>query len=73
MKAHLCQHEAKELGLEAFWYGNDRADHFAKESPADTWKDGIAYVANRKENIAKVVHLAEQVSEKMQPIKGIPK
>jgi hypothetical protein len=73
VKAHLCQHEAKELGLEAFWYGNDRADHFAKESLADTWKDGIAYVANRKENIAKVVHLAEQVSEKMQPIKGIPK
>ncbi len=69
----MAQHEAKDLGLERYWFGNDKADYFAKEALADTWKDGIAYVANRKENSNTVGHMAEQVAEKLLPNHGIPK
>ena len=29
-KAHLVQHEAQALGLEDYWFGNDKADYWAK-------------------------------------------
>ena len=65
VKAHLCQQEAIQLGLEEDWFGNDNADYWAKDTLADTWKDGIAYVKHRKEQSIKACHLAEQVADKL--------
>ncbi len=74
VKAHLCQQEAIELGLEEDWFGNDKADYWAKDTLADTWKDGEAYVKDRKEQSTKVCHLAEQVADKLvQVLREIPK
>ncbi len=74
VKAHLCQQEAILLGLEADWFGNDKADYWAKDTLADTYKDGIAYVKHRKEQSNKACHLAEQVADKLvTTMQGIPK
>ncbi len=71
VKAHLCQHEAIALGVESDWFGNDKADYWAKDTLADTWKDGEAYVIDKKEKSATVCHLAQQVGDNIAAFNGI--
>jgi ribonuclease HI len=65
--AHRTKEEAVAQNDEANWFGNDKADYYAKHALAGTGKDGSDYKKARKDCLFSLGEISSKLAEHLHP------
>jgi hypothetical protein len=65
VKAHLAEHEAKEQGVHHHWFGNDKADYWAKDTLDSTGAAGVAYVKSMVQDLRRLSNCVEHICKQV--------